>query len=260
MAIVAWDWWKPKPVMKVSPPSPSNPPVTATPTLRSSQNEPIPPSPTPTSSSQLQKETLNNIITVDSSGKEINRRTVQVQYFIEDKISLPSDVKAIEMALIPKGKFMMGSNEYDSEKPIHEVNFANDFHISRYVVTQAQWFTVMGRDYDQDGFKQMFSALDNKFKGDNRPIVEVKWNDAKSYCSKLSALTGKNYRLPTESEWEYSCRAKTITPFYFGETITPYLANYSTYFDRNGTYREVTTDVGSFPPNEWGLYDMHGNV
>lgn len=265
LAIVAWDWWKPKSVVKVSPPSPSNPPVTATPTLRSSQNEPIPPSPTPTSSIQLQKETLNNIITVDSSGKEINRRSAQVQYFTEDKISLPSGAKAIEMALIPAGNFIIGSpsNEKDRlsvESPQTNIKFASPFYISRYVVTQAQWFTVMGRDYDQDGFKQIFSALDNKFKGDNRPIVEVKWNDAKSYCSKLSELTGKTYRLPTESEWEYSCRAKTTTPFYFGETITPDLANYSTYFDRNGTYREVTTDVGSFPPNEWGLYDMHGNV
>ena len=226
---------------------------------------------------------------MDSSGKEINRRSVQVQYFIEDKISLPSGAKAIEMALIPAGNFEMGISIQDRQitlevalknglrresieevldrsSPPRNISFARSFYICRYEVTQKQWFTVMGSDYDTNGFKKRFGELDNKFKGDNRPIAMVDWNDAKAYCKKLSELTGKNYRLPTEAEWEYSCRAKTTTHFYFGETITSDLVNYNSSYPtpnapkNTSGYKQVTTDVGSYPPNEWGLYDMHGNI
>jgi formylglycine-generating enzyme required for sulfatase activity len=251
-----------------NPPSPI--PDSPTPeTPRSSQNEPIP---SPTASSQLQSQTLNNIITVDVRGKEINRRSLQVQYFTEDKLSLPSGVKPIEMALIPAGEFKIGSLSGEKERSNDEdqvnypIKFSQAFYMSRYEVTQKQWFAVMGSDYDANGFNKRFRELDNKFKGDNRPMVMVDWNDAKAYCKKLSELTGKSYRLPSESEWEYSCRAKSTTPFYFGETITAELVNHDSNFpygnvrpDKSG-YREETTNVGSFPPNEWGLYDMHGNV
>jgi formylglycine-generating enzyme required for sulfatase activity len=92
----------------------------------------------------------------------------------------------------------------------------------------------------------------------------VKWIEAVEFCERLSKLTGKDYRLPSESEWEYACRAGTTTPFYFGETITPKLVNYdgnSTYGKSpKGKYRQETTPVGQFPPNAFGLYDMHGNV
>jgi formylglycine-generating enzyme required for sulfatase activity len=102
------------------------------------------------------------------------------------------------------------------------------------------------------------------FKGNNRPVEKVSWNDAVNFCQKLSQKTGKNYKLPSEAQWEYACRAGTTTPFYFGESITPDLVNY----DGNcayaaapkGQYRKQTTDVGTFPPNAFGLYDMHGNV
>jgi serine/threonine protein kinase len=135
----------------------------------------------------LQTQTLNNIITVDRSGKQINRRSVQVQYFTEDKISLPNGAKAMEMAKIPAGSFKIGSprgveGRGDDETPQTEINFAQPFYISRYAVTQAQWFAVMGIDYD-NGFKKRFGKLENKFKGDNRPIVVVNWHDAKAYCS-----------------------------------------------------------------------------
>jgi len=92
----------------------------------------------------------------------------------------------------------------------------------------------------------------------------VSWNDAVTFCQKLSQRTRKNYRLPSEAEWEYACRAGTTTPFYFGESITPVLVNYNgnhVYASApKGKYREQTTDVGNFPPNAFGLYDMHGNV
>ena len=286
LSVAAWENFRPKTNTTVTT-QPSNPPtLPVKQTPQSRQNDPVP-SPTPVS--LLQAQTLNNIITVDASGKETNRRTVQVQYFAEDKIGLPSGAKAIEMALIPAGNFEMGmpasekqialesaikngvSREtaekwLDASTPTRKINFAQSFYVSRYAVTQAQWFAVMGTDYDKDGFKKRFGELDNKFKGDNRPMVVVNWNDAKAYCVKLSERTNRSYRLPTESEWEYSCRAKTTSPFYFGETITAELVNHDSNYpyakvDKNSAgYRQVTTDVGSFPPNEWGLYDMHGNV
>ena len=92
----------------------------------------------------------------------------------------------------------------------------------------------------------------------------MSWHDAVEFCARLSKHTGKQYRLPSEAEWEYACRAGTTTPFYFGETITGKLANYratQTYAEElKGEYRQQTTPVGQFPPNAFGLYDMHGNV
>jgi formylglycine-generating enzyme required for sulfatase activity len=102
------------------------------------------------------------------------------------------------------------------------------------------------------------------FKGNNRPVENVSWNGAVEFCEKLSQKTGKKYRLPSEAEWEYACRAGTTTPFYFGESITPDLVNYNGNYAYasapKGKYRKQTTDVGTFPPNAFGLYDMHGNV
>jgi len=104
----------------------------------------------------------------------------------------------------------------------------------------------------------------SEFKGDNRPVENVSWHDCVAFCKRLFEKTGKAYRLPSEAEWEYACRAGTTTPFYFGETITTDLANYDgnyTYASGpKGVYRAETTDVSSFPPNAFGLYDMHGNV
>ncbi len=102
------------------------------------------------------------------------------------------------------------------------------------------------------------------FKGDNCPVERVSWNDATEFCKRLSAKTGREYKLPSEAQWEYACRAGTKTPFHFGETITPELANYNGNYTYNGSpqgkYCQKTTEVGSFPANVWGLYDMHGNV
>ncbi|MFM6281938.1 MAG: formylglycine-generating enzyme family protein, partial [Dolichospermum sp.] len=112
----------------------------------------------------------------------------------------------------------------------------------------------------------------SRFKGDgstsltnHRPVEQVSWHDAVEFCARLSNYTKRPYRLPSEAEWEYACRAGTTTPFHFGDTITTELANYdgnNTYGDGSkGVYREETTEVGSFKiANEFGLYDMHGNV
>jgi len=123
--------------------------------------------------------------------------------------------------------------------------------MGRYAVTQAQYEAVIGKN-------------PSNFKGAKRPVENVSWNDAQEFCKKLSQTTGRKYRLPSEAEWEYACRAGTTTPFHFGETITSALANYNgTYIyqsEPEGEYRSQTTNVGSFPPNAFGLYDMHGNV
>jgi len=191
-------------------------------------------------------------VTVNEKGEIINRSQHQAEVMTENlgnRISL-------EMVKIPPGRFLMGSPETetgrrDDESPQHYVDVP-EFFMGKYPVTQAQWQVVMGNN-------------PSNFQGASRPVEKVSWNDATEFCQKLSQITGKKYSLPSESKWEYGARAGTTTPFYFGETITSELANYDgrhiTYADAPpGIYREETTDVGIFPPNAFGLYDMHGNV
>jgi formylglycine-generating enzyme required for sulfatase activity len=113
---------------------------------------------------------------------------------------------------------------------------------------------------DPSRFKKPYKGIDRW----DRPVEGVTWFEAVEFCERVSKLTGRKYRLPSEAEWEYACRAGTTTPFYFGETITPELVNYNanyTYGDGpKGEYRRQTTPVGQFPANAFGLYDMHGNV
>lgn len=170
----------------------------------------------------------------------------------------------LEMLKIPGGTFLMGAPEeeessYTDERPQHKVIVA-PFFMGKYPVTQAQWRAVanlpkVDRDFDPDPAR---------FRGDNRPVERVSWHDAVEFCRRLSQHSGRDYRLPSEAEWEYACRAGTTTPFHFGETITTDLANYDGNYTcgggEKGVYRKETTKVGSFPPNAFGLYDMHGNV
>lgn len=162
-----------------------------------------------------------------------------------------------EFVSIPAGKFKMGSPDTEvgrneDEETQHEVTVSG-FFMGKYEVTQAQWKAVMGIDNNP-----------SKFKGDNRPVENVSWNKAQEFITKLNKQTGKTYRLPTEAEWEYACRAGTETVFNTGKNITTDQANYDgqyPYADYpKGMYRECTTDAGTFEPNAWGLYDMHGNV
>jgi serine/threonine protein kinase len=123
------------------------------------------------------------------------------------------------------------------------------FSMGKFAVTQAQWQAVMG------------SSNPSRFKGDKRPVEQISWHQAREFCQKLAQAQqmGRSYRLPSEAEWEYACRAGTTTPFSFGETITPALVNYNGNFPYGaapkGQFRASTTDVGSFPPNAFGLYD-----
>ncbi|MBE9053864.1 formylglycine-generating enzyme family protein [Nostocales cyanobacterium LEGE 11386] len=171
----------------------------------------------------------------------------------------------LEMVEIPPGIFMMGSPGNDltsnnDEQPQHEVKIER-FLMGKYLVTQKQWEKVA------IFFPAITKKLNPKpsfFKGSNHPVEQISWYDANEFCARLSKEIGKNYRLPTEAEWEYACRAGTTTSFYFGETITPKLANYNSkyvYTNQNWEYfRQQTTPVGSFPPNAFGLHDMSGNV
>jgi len=164
----------------------------------------------------------------------------------------------LELVAIPGGSFMMGSpdaepDHQNDESPLHEVTLA-PLMMGRYPVTQVQWRAVASlpqvkRELDPDP---------SQFKGDNRPVERVNWFDAMEFCARLSAHTGQPYTLPSEAHWEYACRAGTSTPFNFGYTITTDLANF--HSGPQGDYREETTEVDSFPPNGFGLYDMHGNV
>ncbi|HAX80135.1 MAG TPA: Sulphatase-modifying factor protein [Cyanobacteria bacterium UBA11372] len=187
-----------------------------------------------------------DVITVNAKGEEISRRPHSARFFPEDL----GDGVVLEMVYIPGGTFQMGSSEQSYEQPVHQVT-VKPFFIGKYLITQEQYQAVMVDNYSD-------------FEGAKLPVENVRWEDAMEFCAELSQKTGKNYRLPSEAEWEYACRAGTTTPFHFGDTITPDLVNY----DGNhpyasapkGLYREKTTPVGSFPPNAFGLYDMHGNV
>ena len=162
----------------------------------------------------------------------------------------------MKFAWIPPGTFMMGSptneaSRQDNETP-HKVTLTRCFYLGVHLVTQEQWQAVMGNN-------------PSHFKGEkNLPVEQVSWDDCQKFIEKLRAKDKKPYRLPTEAEWEYACRAGTTTPFHFGKTISTDQANYDgtyTYGNgKKGKYREKPTPVGSFASNAFGLYDMHGNV
>jgi len=204
-----------------------------------------------------------DVVTINSVEKKIfgkdaiktSSRRGKAEYRRED---LPGNV-SLDLVRIPEGEGMMGSEGRDSEQPVHTVKIA-EFWMGKYPVTQAQWKAVAAmpqirRDLDGDP---------SRFKGDDRPVERVSWNDAVEFCQRLSQQTGQDYRLPSEAEWEYACRAGTKTPFYFGATLDSSLANYNAtevYGEGvKGEYRKQTTNVGLFLANAFGLYDMHGNV
>ncbi|MFY7934722.1 MAG: formylglycine-generating enzyme family protein [Microcystis aeruginosa] len=215
------------------------------------------------------------VVRVNAKGEQIKKESKQSQYFAQD---LGNGI-TLEMVAIPGGTFTMGTEDeeierlvkkfnwegFRRERPQHEVTVP-PFFMGKYPITQAQWKAIASRtdlkvkqdlDFNPAYFKDRPDS-------DRRPVEQVNWYDAIEFCARLSKLTVREYRLPSEAEWEYACRAGTTTPFYFGETITGELANYKsgeTYADEpNGEYRRQTTPVGQFPPNAFGLYDMHGNV
>jgi formylglycine-generating enzyme required for sulfatase activity len=157
----------------------------------------------------------------------------------------------LEMLKIPGGSFLMGSpegQENDDERPQHLVTVP-EFFMGKYPVTQAQWRSIAALP----SVKISLKLNPSHFKGADRPVENVSWHQAVEFCQRLSRLTPDEYRLPSEAEWEYACRANTVTQFCFGDTLDEKLANF------NENVRQ-TTAVGSYPPNVFGLLDMHGNV
>jgi formylglycine-generating enzyme required for sulfatase activity len=178
-------------------------------------------------------------------------------------ITLPNNVK-LDMVWIAPGEFVMGSPDSENgrgsnEGPQTRVRLSKGYWLGKYEVTQAQWQALMGNN-------------PSHFKGGNLPVEKVSWNDAMEFCKRLTELErragrlpeGYQYTLPTEAQWEYACRAGTTTAFHYGNDLDATMANFEGNYPygagRKGQYREKTVDVGSFRPNAWGLYDMHGNV
>ncbi|MBF0383245.1 MAG: formylglycine-generating enzyme family protein [Magnetococcales bacterium] len=174
-----------------------------------------------------------------------------------DSYTTPKEFKnsiGMKFVLIPSGRSVIGSpdgggDSRRDETPQHMVSFDKPFYLGKYEVTQQQYKLVMNRNI-------------SKFKlfGETRPVENVSWYDAQKFIKKLNELEGENkYRLPTESEWEYACRAGTKTDYSFGDDEAD-IAQYAWYGDNKGNANGRTHDIGSKKPNPWGLYDMHGNV
>ena len=210
----------------------------------------------------------------------INKRQGRNQSYVE---VLAEGLMPLRMLLIPAGTFLMGSPEDELERteyegPQHEVTISQ-FFMAEYPITQAQWRAVAAMpqvnrelNLDPSHFKGVGEASRNE---NRRPVEQVSWYDAVEFCDRLTIHTNRQYRLPTEAEWEYACRAGTTTPFHFGERVTTDIANYcgkdrkigeteysGSYGDGpKGEYREETTPVDQFEgANAYGLMDMHGNV
>lgn len=191
------------------------------------------------------------VVGVNAQGQVQNRSRQSAQYYRQDL----QKTATLDMVYIPGGQFSMGSpaseaSRQANEGPQHAVTVPS-FFMGKYPITQAQWQTIMGKN-------------PAKFQGANHPVEQVSWQAATEFCQKLSELTGQDYRLPSEAEWEYAARAGTSTPFFVGATLTTDLANYDGSYTYGqgprGTFRKATTPVGQFVANAFGLYDMHGEV
>jgi len=184
-------------------------------------------------------EELNkNIDTLTNENKKLKNQLIQL------KKEKQGNSIGMKFTQIPAGEFDMGSEESDDEKPVHTVKIKNPFYLGTYPVTQAEWKAVMG-------------DRPSHFKGDDLPVEKVSWDKVQEFIKKLNEKEGTDkYRLPSEAEWEYACRAGTTTRYSFGD-LESELGKYAWYDDNSDG---ETHPVGQKNPNPWGLYDMHGNV
>ncbi len=224
--------------------------------------------------------------TVGVRGESYSIEWAEVSYF---SVHLGAN-EAIDFSVLPAGEFSMGSPPGEEQRRENEGPVfmrTKPFAISRTAVTQAQWRAVVLAALK--AIRWALPVAPSAFKGDLRPVESVSWQDASEFCSRLSALTGLRCRLPSEAEWEYACRARTTTPFHFGPTLTPDLANYcgtgggvcgtsfgkdvaSLYYNGvgyeygfyalgpEGVFAATTKPVRTYPQNRFGLFEMHGNV
>jgi formylglycine-generating enzyme required for sulfatase activity len=188
--------------------------------------------------------------TINEKGEIIARTRHSVEQFTED---LGNGIR-LDMLVIPAGMFRMGSPPHlgnMDEQPQHFVTITS-LMLGKFLVTQRQWKAIMGK------------LPPCRFKGEDLPVERVSLDDARKFCQRLSKQTARNYHLPSETQWEYACRAGTTTPFSFGETLTTDLANFNGEHifasEPRGYYFHSTSEGGKFPPNAFGLHDMHGNL
>jgi formylglycine-generating enzyme required for sulfatase activity len=207
----------------------------------------------------------NRVTTVATYGR-FRRFDVSASEDIRTPLArLVDEWTGISLVELPPGRFTMGSASSESgrndDEVLHDVEITRPFLIGQHEVTQQEWRTVMGTSPSQ------FGACGNRC-----PVENVTFADAQQFLTKMNARVAPSqskapslrYRLPTEAEWEYACRARTTGPFSTGENLTTAQANYNGRFPYGsfpaGEYRQKPTPVGAFPPNPWGLFDMHGNV
>jgi formylglycine-generating enzyme required for sulfatase activity len=200
-------------------------------------------------------------ITLDANGKVTDQRSIQAKSYTED---LGGGVQ-LEMVLIPAGTFQMGSpaseqGRLETEGPQHSVTVSK-FYMGKFEVTQAQWRAIASLPK----VERELNPDPSHFKGDDLPVERVSWSEAVEFCKRLSKKTAREYRLPSEAEWEYAARSSVSAPFAFGETITSDIVNYNGDYPyvgaAKGMNRRATIAVGSLGfADAFGLYDMHGNV
>ncbi|MEL6786265.1 MAG: formylglycine-generating enzyme family protein [Cyanobacteria bacterium J06607_15] len=199
-------------------------------------------------------------VRVDRQGVETERTYHHARLYTEDL----GNYQTLMMVSVPAGKYSMGASadekdSSDRERPLHKVK-VQEFLIGEYPVTQEQWRKIAKLPQ----INRELKPNPSHFQGDKRPVESVSWLEATEFCDRLTAYTGRQYRLPSEAEWEYACRGNTRSPFAYGDTLTSELADYaSTYAyasETGAAYRQGTTDVAEFIPNAFGLYDLHGNV
>jgi formylglycine-generating enzyme required for sulfatase activity len=197
-----------------------------------------------------------DVVTLDRDGRETERRRGRAQQFSERL----GKRAILHMVQIPGAAFTMGAPASDAggsqlERPQRQVNVP-PFYLGKTPVTIDQWRAVMGAS--PPGMK----GLNNRFRVSGRqPVVSVSWREAEAFCAQLSRTTRRAYRLPTEAEWEYACRAGTASPFAFGESITREVVNYDGDYLRLLGQDCATIPVGSLGvANAFGLFDVHGNV
>ncbi|MDB4348470.1 formylglycine-generating enzyme family protein, partial [bacterium] len=166
------------------------------------------------------------------------------------------------------GSFTMGQSDISNASPEHEVTLTQGFYLGKYEVTQAQYEAVMTGNTETDILGNVFSATPStRYSGSDRPVETLSWDAAQVFLARLNTLEAGNipagwaYVLPTEAQWEYACRAGTTTIYSWGDTITPDDANYNWDGDGyDGSDFKASREVGSYDPNPWGFFDMHGNV
>jgi formylglycine-generating enzyme required for sulfatase activity len=193
------------------------------------------------------EESNKNTDTLTNENKKLKNLLIQQKNENKEKtekLANPENSIGMKFTLIPAGEFYMGSEENDDEKPVQKVKIKNSFYLGTYPVTQREWKAVMGDN-------------PSHFKGNDLPVEQVSWADVQEFIKKLKEKEGTDkYRLPSEVEWEYACRAGTTTRYSFGDSESK-LGDYAWYGDNSGGKMHP---VGQKKPNPWGLYDMHGNV